>query len=100
MTPEEFETCWVPVPLRWRHVVTGDVLQGKEAAGLYVERAMRDERGRVVVQVYSAAGVWRGDVDPDETVQVLTPVPMAQAVAITREQIGMQLIARRTDKAA
>jgi hypothetical protein len=33
--------------------------------------------------------------DPDDEVQVLTPVPMAQAMALTRAELGAQVIERR-----
>jgi hypothetical protein len=93
MSPEDFETCFVPVPIRWRHVVAGDVIVGK--GGLSWIVAGRPLGGGVELR---AIGKWTGTVDPDDVVQVLTPVPMAQAVALTREQIGMQLIERRNTR--
>lgn len=94
MTPAEFETCYVPVPLRWRYVEPGDVFVGGER--LWTVNKINSRQ----VTVSCGASTGSYDIDPDELVQVLTPVPMAQAVAITREQIGMRLIARRTEQVA
>jgi hypothetical protein len=96
MTPEEFATCWVPVPTPWRYVVAGDTIAG------------RGERPWTVVslppglQIQCGADWWprtaedrRHLPDPDDEVQVLTPVPMAQAMALTRAELGARVIERR-----
>lgn len=87
--------AWVPVPLRWRHVLPGDVIAGRDGL-LYVERVMPDDRGRTVLQVMGAAGTWRGDVDPDEPVTVLMRADERDAATLLRDQLGARLIERRT----
>lgn len=91
MTPDEFETCYVPVPIRQRYITAGDVL---------VLGELWQVRGARPGWMDAAYGhrFHAADVDPDQVFEVLTPVPMAQAVALTREQIGMQLIGRRTEE--
>jgi hypothetical protein len=93
MTPEEFATCWVPVPLAWRYVDRGDVIVGRNATPLLVE-SHGGRGGQMAVHLYG----WDHPflVDPDEVVRVLTPVPMAQAMALTRTELGARVIERRT----
>jgi hypothetical protein len=95
MTPEEFATCWVPVPLRWRHVVAGDVIAGKGGHAWLVEQVPPFYVLNRGAERYPGPDGKRHPVDPDEVVQVLTPVPMAQAMALTRAELGTQVIERR-----
>jgi hypothetical protein len=89
----------VPVPLRWRHVIAGDVFIGRDDQewivtkngyhwewtgwDLFVER-----EGRVV-----RAG---RRIDPDDVVEVFVPAVERDAVELIREQLGARLIERRT----
>jgi hypothetical protein len=97
MNPEEFATCWVPVPLRWRHVVAGDVIVGKGETPWMVRAQDMPCAG---IALEHGAQHWEGDVDPDEVVQVLTPWPMAQAMALTRAELGARVIERRNANGA
>lgn len=108
MTPEEFETAYVPVPIRWRHIVAGDVFVGQHGA-LWTVVEIRTHNvspengyphGMLGVRATNGGATrFEPSVDPDEAMHVLTPVPMAQAVALTRAELGMQLIERRDDAA-
>lgn len=98
MTPEEFETAWVPVPLAWRHIGPNDVIVGKNGMPWLVLATLSGAALHVKIRRDDVTE-WRGQVDPDETVQVLTPWPMAQAVALTRDELGARLLARRTTEA-
>ena len=87
---------FVPVPLRFRHVIPGDVFLGRDGSLWAVtERgpSQRTSYGVVAVQGANQVAV---DVDPDETVQVLVPVTERDAVELTRAQLGARLVERRT----
>ena len=85
---------WVPVPLRWRHVVQGDVFVGQ--GSLWHVSRIGLEKGELTVDVYSGADEWRGPVDPDDVINVLVPVAERDAVELCREELGARLIAGRT----
>jgi hypothetical protein len=93
MTPAEFAVCFVPVPLRQRHLVAGDVfvIEHDDEVNLWT---VRDTRPGWMNAAHGPNG-YAGDVDPDQVFQVLTPVPMAQAMAITRTELGARVIERR-----
>jgi hypothetical protein len=98
MTPEEFETCWVPVPLRWRNVVAGDVIVGQKGKAWHVERPLPD------LLMRHGADWWpRTDEDrrllpdPDSRVPVLTAVPMVNAVELLHSELNAQLLAARSE---
>ena len=82
---------FVPVPLRWRHVVAGDVFLGADGRLWCVENM---HQGAVCVR--NARDQVADRVDPDDVVSVLVPVVERDAVELTREQLGARLIERRT----
>lgn len=98
MTTELPPDAWVPVPLRFRHLVEGDVFLGSDGALWHVGQVHHGAQTRVAVQCGDAKRV--GDLDPDETVEVLVPVSEREAVELTREQLGARLVERRNDPAA
>lgn len=88
--------CWTPVPLRFRHVIEGDVFVGRDGALWHVERISSSYGPGVEVTVRCCAATHHADVDPDEVVHVLVPVTERDAVELTREQLGARLVQRRT----
>lgn len=84
--------AWVPVPLRWRHVVAGDAFLGKD--GGLPWHVVAVEQGRRVIVARGARTV-TATVDPDDVIRVLVPVTERDAVALTREQLGARLVERR-----
>jgi hypothetical protein len=85
--------AWVPVPLRWKHVLAGDVFVGKDGALWTVTETNGLGRGIVTVrrtseQTYSAP------VNPDAVVSVLVPVLERDALRVCRDELGAQLEAR------
>lgn len=87
--------AWVPVPLRWRHILPGDMVVAP------------DDQIWHVIEVWSGkcsttATAERGkerfsrDVDPDDVIPVLVPVVERDAVELTRDQLGARLVERRT----
>ena len=99
MTPEDFATCFVPIPLRSRHVIAGDAIVSEDNK-LWPVVEIRGNAVDVLVPAHGAHAVRTFTVDPDDVVQVLTPVPMADAMVMTREQLGARVIERRTTKEA
>ena len=85
--------AWVPVPMRWRHVVAGDVIVGHDG-GLWLV-AVRGRDG-LTTAMRTGADQHSAPVDPDDVVQVLVPVTEREAVELTRDQLGARLIERRT----
>lgn len=87
--------CWVPVPLRWRHVVAGDTFVGRENQLWHVEE-INGYGAALDVAVRCSGDTHRVDVDPDEAMQVLVPVAERDAVELLREELGARLAAQRT----
>lgn len=87
MTPAD---CWVPVPLRWRHVIPGDVIVGRDGRPWMVTST-----GTAVTAVDGPTAATQ-PVDPDDPIPVLVPVTDRDAVELTRDQLGARLVERRT----
>jgi hypothetical protein len=88
--------CWVPVPLRWRHVQPGDVFVGHEAQ-LWMVSGVGPDGARFRADVTRAyCGPTTYYVDPDEVIRVLVPVTERDAVQLCRDELGARLIAGRT----
>lgn len=86
---------FVPVPLRWRHVVSGDVIVGKDGA-LWIVGDNELPRGGVQVRARQGGDrFFVRDVDPDATVKVLISATERDALRLTREQMGAQVVERR-----
>lgn len=85
--------AFVPVPLRWRHVLAGDVMVAPGGALWLI--AVRGRDG-LTTAMRTGADQHSAPVDPDEVVQVLVPVAERDAVELTREQLGARLVERRT----
>lgn len=88
MSPECEHDHWAPIPLRWRHVIAGDVIVGK-GKPLLVELVKRDPGGLTVL-LYSYREEFY--VDADETVQVLVPAAEREAIREVREQLGGRIM--------
>lgn len=96
-TTEQLADTWTPVPLRWRHVQLGDVIAG---GGLLWSVVQLGGYGTALnVRIACGARDWSGEVDPDETVSVLVPLPERDAVELTRDQLGARLTERRSGSA-
>ncbi len=88
--------AWVPVPLRWRHVVAGDVFVGKDGDAWQIARTGSSYGVGIEVTAIQGDRSFSDDVDPDDVIPVLVPVTERDAVELTREQLGARLIERRT----
>jgi hypothetical protein len=95
VTPEELATSWVPVPLRWRHVIAGDTFVDRNGALWHVTRVGMTADGFAAVAAQADA-VTGSPVDPDDVIPVLIPVSERDAVELTRDQLGARLVERRT----
>lgn len=84
--------AWVPVPLRWRHVIASDVVLDCDGA-LWAITDVDHLGTRIAV---NGLHEYRSRPDPDEVVPVLVPVTERDAVELTREQLGARLVERRT----
>lgn len=94
MTTEELERVWVPVPLRWRHVIAGDVFVGGDRALWTVAGAVPGKHFHV--EVRRGANTFTTEIDPDDVVNVLVPVLERDAVELSMDELGARLIERRT----
>ena len=98
MTAPSLADCYVPVPLRWRHVQPGDVIVGKD--GLYVVAELAPAVGAattVAVRLVRTRKIeWSGSVDPDEVATVLMLATERDALTTVRDILGGQLTERRT----
>jgi hypothetical protein len=92
MTTEELAQVWVPVSLRWRHVVEGDVVIGGDGAPWAIVDV--DHLGTWVAR--SGRREYQSMPDPDDVIEVLVPALERDAVELTREELGARLVARRT----
>ena len=88
MTPPD---CWVPVPIRMRHVQPGDVILSKDGQPWMVDVATIHGR----LQVNRMREDMNVTVDLDHVIQVLVPVSERDAVTLTRDQLGAQVESRR-----
>jgi hypothetical protein len=88
--------AWVPVKLRWRHVRAGDVFFSPKTNDLWMVSAAldRDDRPARAIVVTHGAAVHEAEVDLDETVTVLVPVPERDALRVCRDELGARLVAR------
>lgn len=86
---------FIPVPLRWRHVMSGDVFTGHNGALWHVTEVRSTTSALLLVTTESGPHSFQAEVDPDETVSVLVSVIERDAVELTREQLGVQLVQRR-----
>lgn len=99
MTQPELADVWVPVPLRWRHVVGGDVIIGTGGVPWMVDATAHADDGSWVA-LARAAHDWRGQVDPDEVVQVLVLATERDALTVARDQLGARIVESRADAMA
>jgi hypothetical protein len=94
--------CWAPVPMPWRLVEDGELFVGGNGV-LWVLHTIRGTRGAPVAVASPVADpeqVHEVPVRPDELVRVLVPTTERDVVAMTRELLGAQVIARRIGAAA
>lgn len=84
--------AWVPVSVRWRHVVSGDVVLDPDGrTWMLTDRPMTG--GMTVTR---GAHSYTATPDPDDVVDVLIPVVERDAVELARAELGARLIERRT----
>jgi uncharacterized coiled-coil protein SlyX len=88
--------AFLPVPIRWRHVLPGDVLAVKRGDEVepWLVRVSRagDPTGWTVEVARTGADVPR-NVDPDDEVPVLVAAAVADAFVVLREQ-GAEMVGR------
>lgn len=96
MNAELPRDVWVPVALRWRHVIPGDLFIGGTGAPWLVVSVDREPSGNLLAVAMRHDGPRKADVDPDDTVQVLVPVAEREAATVARELLGARLIERRS----
>lgn len=87
---------FVPVPLRWRHVVAQDTFLALGGQMWHVRQAW-PVKGQIEITAVSGQTKFARLVDPDDVIDVLIPALERDAVELTREQLGARLIARRTN---
>lgn len=92
MTSDELADTWVPVPIRFRHVLPGDMFVGRDGELWRVDRTGPG----MAMTASTSINTFTSDVDPDDVIPVLVPTPERDAVELTREQLGARLIERRT----
>lgn len=87
---------WGPLPLRWRHVVPGDVVITGDGEGRTAWVMLQAETfGRTTRTVgVSGRGRHSAEVDPDAMVTVLVPLAMREAIRLARTELGAQVHAR------
>jgi len=85
---------WVPVPLRWRHALQGDVFVGGDGQlWMVMERyEYKGQHGAVACR----SKEYDAPINPDDVIQVLVPVSERDALELTREQLGARVVERRT----
>lgn len=95
MTPDELALTWVPVPLRMRHVIAGDVFVSRVDGTLWhVNKSKVTTVGGWGLVVDQGDLVLSDHGDPDDTVDVLVPVLERDAVELTIEELGARLVSR------
>jgi hypothetical protein len=87
--------AWVPVPLRWRHVMPSDVFVDRNGE-LWHVTGIGAHGAEFRVDAIRSFTPFTVMVDPDDVIPVLVPVSERDAVELTREQLGTRLIERRT----
>lgn len=93
--------AWVPVPLRWRNVVAGDVFFSEKTRDLWlVVEGLDLERMARGVRVAHGATEHTAKVDPDDVIAVLVPVPERDALRLCRDELGARVLERRTATAS
>lgn len=85
---------WVPVPVRARHIIVGDLIAGSDNA-VWLVTESRPAGGTWSLNLYGHGLVYP---DPDEAIPVLVPVTERDAVELTRDQLGARLVERRTER--
>ena len=82
----------VPLPVAWRALRAGCVIQGDDGVLYLVTASGRGQGGRWVLAL--ACGSWRDEVAgaADDATAVLTPGAEAGAVALCREQLGASVL--------
>ena len=87
---------WVPVPLRWRHVIAGDVFVGADQR-LWIVADAANQAGHYAVEVRTGLDTYTDEVDPDDVINVLVPATERDAVELTMDELGARLVERRTE---
>lgn len=96
MTAPGLADCYVPVPIRWRHVIAGDLFLDRNGNPWHVTDA--NTRGRTGCRVVAVCRDLTLDraVDPDAAVTVLMRADERDAANLLRTELGARLIERRS----
>jgi hypothetical protein len=89
---------WVGVPLRWRHVMAGDVFTGKDGLRWTVKKnGLKWEWTGWDLLVERQGMTLRAgrSVDPDDVTSVLVPATERDAVELVIDRLGARLVSRR-----
>lgn len=97
MTAIDPSTCWAPVPLRWRHVRPGDITVAEDGSLVPIVSVGYSQAGVDVDYVVPGGLDHATELDPDEMVDVLVPIPERDLMRTTAEQLGAWCIDRATD---
>ena len=86
---------WVPAPVRWRHMLVGEVFLGAKDRQWMVSALASQPDGTISVTARQGQDEFQAVVDPDETIQALVPTVEREALELTRAELGAQIIERR-----
>lgn len=87
---------WAPVPLRWRHVLAGDVFYSAKTCDLWhVTEIENVEPFLLTVHLNHGGERYEVEADRDAVIHVLVPVTERDALRLTRDELGAALVERR-----
>lgn len=87
--------AWVPIKLRVRHVIVGDVVIGKGPVPWMVTELLNHAANPSrYVTVRRGADEVTTEMDLDDTLKVLVAVPERDTMRLLRDELGAKLIER------
>lgn len=90
--------AWVPVKLRVRHVCEGDFFVSAKAGDVWMVVKIESKAGRPLPTITAQRGpaTHEAELDLDEILAVLVPVPERDALRVCRDELGARLAQRST----